>query len=69
MLKREPITMPPGGQALITQLQHIKTLLTAKRIRDEMQRDPSKTISHEELMARLIAADKAVENESPGAVA
>lgn len=69
MLKQEPITMPPGWQALITQLQHIKTLLTAKRIRDEIQRDPSKAISHEELMARLIAADKAVENESPGAVA
>ena len=41
---------------IAARLEHLETLLQARRLNDEMNSDPTKSISHEELMQRLGAS-------------
>jgi prevent-host-death family protein len=64
-LKRGPVFLSQRGTlaaALVSidewdriaaRLEHLETLLHARRLNDEMNSDPTKSISHEELMQRL----------------
>ena len=68
-LKKGPVFLAQRGSlaaALVSieewdkiaaRLEHAETLLRARRIHDEMNSDPTKSISHEELMQRLGAPE------------
>ncbi len=38
---------------IAARLEHLETLLQARRLNDEMNNDPTQSISHQELMQRL----------------